>query len=327
MLIKALKSIFRIIILFVICLGSIFVLVARPLFVEQVSTTISPSINVEDLERHVVYLSQKSVSRSADYPENLEKVANYISRELSLSSNDVSLQKFSVDSKEYANVIATFGPDSSEVIIIGAHYDAYSELPGADDNASGVSGMIELAKLLATLDLNLQVQLVAYTLEEPPFFASKNMGSYIHAASIKDQNVKIMISLEMIGYFSDEMNSQTYPMKLMDIFYPNQGNFIAIVDSLTTNNAVDLKAAINKYTDLPAYSINAPKAVTGVDFSDHRNYWSFGFPAIMITDTSFYRNKAYHTAEDTYDRLNYDSMAKVVFGLFMYIKELNEETS
>ena len=170
------------------------------------------------------------------------------------------------------------------------------------------------------------MQLVAYTLEEPPYFATEKMGSYVHASSMKNVDVKLMVSLEMIGYFSEEMGSQTYPVKLMNLFYPNKGNFIAIVDGLTTNNAVGLKTAINRYTNLPAYSINAPKSLTGIDFSDHRSYWSFGFPAIMITDTAFYRNEAYHTTEDTYDRLNYESMAKVTFGLFMYIKELNEDT-
>ncbi len=322
---KILKSIFRIMVLSVASLGAIYVLIARPLPVVPVSMGSNSSINTEDLERHVVYLTEKFVPRSSAYPDNLRKAADYISKELSLSSDNVSLQKFEVDSTEYVNVVTKFGPDSSDVMVIGAHYDAYSKLAGADDNASGVSGLIELGKLIATLDLTMQVQLVAYTLEEPPYFASENMGSYVHASSMKDVNVKLMVSLEMIGYFSEEVGSQTYPMKLMDLFYPSKGNFIAIVDGLTTNNAAGVKAAINRYTDLPAYSINAPKAVTGIDFSDHRNYWLFGFPAIMITDTAFYRNKAYHTAEDTYDRLNYKSMAQVIFGLFMYVKELNEE--
>lgn len=185
-----------------------------------------------------------------------------------------------------------------------------------------MAGLIELGRLLSSVALERQVLLVAYTLEEPPFFASETMGSYVHASSLTSKKVKIMISLEMIGYFSDDPNSQNFPISLMSLIYPSQGNYIAIVDRLTANDAVRLKSAINKYTDLPAYSINAPASIVGVDFSDHRSYWHFGFPAIMVTDTSFYRNTAYHTKHDTHDRLNYVLMAKVVYGVFKYVQEI-----
>lgn len=218
-------------------------------------------------------------------------------------------------------MIAKFGPDSGAVIIVGAHYDTYANLPGADDNASGVAGLLELAKLLSTATLPTQVHLVAYTLEEPPYFATQHMGSYVHAASLQELDVKLMISLEMIGYFSEEENSQRYPINAMKLLYPSKGNFIAIVDEITGQRGAELKAAINKYTGLPAHSINAPRAMRGIDFSDHRNYWAFGIPAVMVTDTAFYRNDAYHTAEDTHDRLNYELMAEVVYGVFKYLAE------
>ncbi len=167
-----------------------------------------------------------------------------------------------------------------------------------------------------------QVILVAYTLEEPPHFASKHMGSYVHASSVQDKKVKLMISLEMIGYFNNEANSQRFPISALSLLYPTQGNYIVVVDQFKNNDAVGLKSAINKYTDLPAYSINAPKSLVGIDYSDHRSYWKFDFPAVMVTDTSFYRNNAYHTPQDTHDRLNYQSMAKVVYGVFKHLEDI-----
>lgn len=299
----------------------IFLLVARPLYVFQENDVTDDFVSAEKLKDHVIFLSETISPRDSEHPENLDKAADYIQEQLMLSSADVTFQNYSVDGQNYKNVIAQYGPANNESIIIGAHYDVFSTLPGADDNASGIAGLIELGALLQSQSLNHRVILIAYSLEEPPHFATKSMGSYVHAESVKNQNVKLMISLEMIGYFS-EQSPQNYPVSLMSFYYPNKGNFIAIVDKLSTNNAIGLKSTINQYTNLPAYSINAPQSIPGIDYSDHRNYWAFDIPAVMVTDTSFYRNTAYHTPEDTYDRLNYDAMAQVVFGVFKYIRKI-----
>jgi Zn-dependent M28 family amino/carboxypeptidase len=324
MLKKIIKSTLRISLLLSLSIAIIGYCISRPTFVKQQIDQTDHYIDQQALKNHVIFLSQTAAPRNSEHPENLDKVAKYIKAQLSKSTDSVEFQKYLVRNKEFKNVIAKYGPESSDLIVIGAHYDSYSSFAGADDNASGVAGLIALGKLVSTMALTSQIVLVAYSLEEPPHFASKHMGSYIHASSIKNKNVKMMISLEMIGYFNDKAQSQKYPMPMMNIFYPNRGNFIAVVDEFTSNNAVALKSAINKYTDLAAYSINAPSMVPGIDFSDHRNYWSYGFPAVMLTDTAFYRNQAYHTDKDTYDRLDYGSMAKVIFGLFKYLEELNQ---
>lgn len=321
---KIFNSIFRTIMLLLVCLLAIGLLVSRPVFVKKIADETDAFVDVEDLKKHVRFLSETALPRNSANPGNLKIVAEYIKAQFSLSTPNVRFQSYPVRDNEYQNVIANFGPDTKDIIIIGAHYDAFSTYPGADDNASGVSGLIELGKLLSKIELKHRVVLVAYTLEEPPYFATEKMGSFVHASSLNN-NVRLMISLEMIGYFSEVDSSQSFPVPLLSFFYPKQGSFIAVADSLMSNNAVGLKASINRFTDLPAYSINAPRWVPGMDFSDHRSYWHFGYPAIMVTDTAFYRNKKYHEQEDTYDRLNYNSMAKVIYGVFKYIQILDGE--
>lgn len=324
---KILKSFFRISIILSACLIIIWAVIARPVYISTEAYESEFPVNKEILKKHVFFLSETLKPRSSKNRKNLNEIADYIHEKLSKSSSDVEFQKYNVKGKQYKNVIANFGPKSDEVIVVGAHYDAYSNYPGADDNASGIAGLIELGKLLNSKKLNNRIMLVAYTLEEPPYFSTENMGSFIHANSLKkkDMKIKIMIALEMIGYFSDENGTQDYPVPMLHLFYPNKGNFIAIIDQLLSNNAVHIKSAINKYTNLKAYSINAPSYIPGIDFSDHRNYWHFGYPAVMVTDTAFYRNHEYHTSKDTYERLNYENMAKTIYGIFKYIQKIDTE--
>jgi Zn-dependent M28 family amino/carboxypeptidase len=181
-----------------------------------------------------------------------------------------------------------------------------------------VAGLIELALALAAQPPARPVELVAYTLEEPPFFRSAAMGSMQHARALHEAGteVALMISLEMIGTFSDAPGSQRYPVPGLSLIYPDQGNFIAIVSRVQDIAATRaLKASMRGATPLPVRSINAPPALVGVDFSDHLSYWTHGYPAVMVTDTAFYRNEHYHQPTDTADRLDYRRMAQVVEGV------------
>ncbi len=309
----------------VVVLGGCWVLIVRPCCWSQGEYRPEYPVDAERLKKHVRVLSQEMVPRDSSHVENLQKTADYIRQELAQSSREVRFQTYQVYDKTYHNVIATYGPETEESIVIGAHYDAYSVFPGADDNASAVAGLIELGRLLGKSPPKIRVELVAYTLEEPPFFETDKMGSAVHARSLKEagRKIRLMICLEMIGYFSDEEGSQDYPLGILKLIYPNRGNFIAVVDQLFSNQAVGVKKAINTSTDLPAWSINAPPFVPGIDLSDHRNFWAEGYPAVMITDTAFFRNRAYHTPEDTWDRLDYEKMAKVVYGLFSYLRTVD----
>jgi Zn-dependent M28 family amino/carboxypeptidase len=222
-------------------------------------------------------------------------------------------------------VIAEFGPETNERIVVGAHYDTAGPLPGADDNASGVAGLIELAGLLAKQQLPVRVELVAFPLEEPPYFGSKFMGSAVHANDLRAQNARVrgMISLEMIGYFSDAPRSQNFPAEILRAFYPTKGNFIGVVGTLDEGLLVRrIKLAMQGATPLPVHSINAPLAVPGVGLSDQLSYWNAGYKAVMITDTAFFRNPHYHTVDDTAEKLDYKRMALVVEGVYAAVLEL-----
>jgi Zn-dependent M28 family amino/carboxypeptidase len=263
--------------------------------------------------------------RDWSHPENLDRAAQYIANEFSGAGGRVNEQKFLVDSRNYRNVIASFGPESSERIVVGAHYDVYDGRPGADDNASGIAGLIELAHLLGKSELRTRVDVVAYTLEEPPFFRTEQMGSAVHAASLKEENIPVraMICLEMIGFFTDRRDSQSYPIGALRLLYPGEGNFIAVVGTFDDLKLLRrVKRAMLSVNDLPVRSINAPRSLTGVDFSDHLNYWKQDYPAVMVSDTAFYRNPRYHEWSDTPDTLDYRRMAKVVEKVYAAVADL-----
>ena len=299
--------------------------VTQPLFASA-SPSSERTVEPARLEAHVRMLSVELGPRDESHIENLDRVAAYIKGEFSQTTTSVSEQPYRVQGKSYRNVIAEFGPNTEERIVVGAHYDTAGPLPGADDNASGVAGLIELARLLARQPPSMRVELVAYSLEEPPYFGTTGMGSSVHAESLRKQNIRVraMFSLEMIGYFSDAPNSQRFPVGVLSALYPSTGNFIGVVARLSDWSLVRrTKTTMRKASPLPVYSINAPSFVPGVDFSDQRNYWHAGYNAVMITDTAFYRNSNYHTAQDTAEKLDYKRMALVVEGVYAAVVDLS----
>lgn len=188
-----------------------------------------------------------------------------------------------------------------------------------------MAALIEVTRLLARESLPLGVDLVAYALEEPfaegakGNFRTPDGGSAVHATSMKTNgtHVRLMFSLETMGFFTDQENSQDVPSLLLRPFYPAEGNYVMVVSNL--DNALvarRVKSAMRTASRLPIYSISAPSFVEGIDYSDHFNYWRNGYPAVMITDTAFNRNKNYHRAGDTADRLDYQRMAMVVQGVY-----------
>jgi len=294
-----------------------------------------PRVDAKRLEAHVKHLSVDLYPRSHDQLENIELAAEYIFSELKASGATMTMQDVVVQGTKYKNVVARYGPPSGPLMVIGAHYDSHGDsekgfkypkrfhpdthTPGADDNASGVAGVMELARLLGGAQQTRPIELVAYTLEEPPHFETEHMGSAWHARALRAANrdVEFMLSLEMIGYFSDKPGSQAYPAPGMSYLYSDRGDFVAIVGKLSDFGAMRrIKATMAGATNLPVYSINAPPLLPGVDYSDHLNYWNEGYPAFMITDTAFLRNPNYHLATDTYETLDYGRMAKVVEAVY-----------
>jgi Zn-dependent M28 family amino/carboxypeptidase len=294
-----------------------------------------PAVDPQRLRAHVRHLSVELYPRSHEQLQNLERAAAYIRNAFAASGGKLTAQEFSVQGRRYQNLVLRFGPASGPLLVIGAHYDSHGDAPagergarkfsadthtpGADDNASGVAGLLELAALLGRKPPPRPVELVAYTLEEPPYFRSEDMGSAWHARSMRmaHRQVSLMLSLEMIGSFSDAPGSQDYPVAAMSKLYSDRGNFIGLVGKLSDFGAMRrTKAAMAGATDLPVLSINAPPQLQGLDFSDHLSYWNQGYPALMVTDTAFMRNKQYHLGGDTWDKLDYRRMAQVVQGVY-----------
>jgi Zn-dependent M28 family amino/carboxypeptidase len=318
------RSIFRIAGLLLIALAGMWLAFSRPIGHKQESRKESTVVNPAALKEHVKILCADFFPRDYSHPENLFRAAGYIRKQFQQSGAAVFEHSYEVEGLPYINVMAEYGPDSPSVIIVGAHYDAVIGTPGADDNASGVAGILELARLFSNVPLSSRLILCAYSLEEPPFFASDLMGSAVHARALKDEkiDVKLMICFEMIGYFSDEPDSQQYPLPFLNLYYPSTGAFIGIVDQFFSTQAWRMKRWMSQTIDLPVYSINAPKWLPGVEWSDHRNFWNQGYPAVMITDTAFYRNQSYHSADDTPEALDYEKMAQVVHGVYCYVLHL-----
>jgi Zn-dependent M28 family amino/carboxypeptidase len=239
-----------------------------------------------------------------------------------LPGGQIAEQTYVVQGSAYRNVGVLFG-NAQERIVIGAHYDAQGPYPGADDDASGIAVVMQLARVVAAEKpaflSRVGVELVAYSLEESPRFRGPEMGSARHAQAMVDAGVKVraMMSLEMLGYYSDAPGSQKFPLPQLRWFYPSIGNGIVLVGKLGQGGIVRAtKSAFFGASDLPVFSINAPRFVPGIDFSDHQSYWNRNFPALMVTDSAFYRNDNYHKASDLPETLDYDKMSKVAADVY-----------
>jgi Zn-dependent M28 family amino/carboxypeptidase len=250
--------------------------------------------------------------------ESLQRTAAYIDEEFSRAGYAPRHQVFEVEGHRVANIEAerrgSRRPD--RILVIGAHYDSVDESPGANDNASGVAVMLELARLHATLAPPVTVRFVAFVNEEPPYFMTPAMGSWRYAAdaAARGDNIVTMISLETIGYYSDEARSQRYPFPFGRMF-PDRGNFLAMVSNIRSAGALRTAAkAFRSATSLPLIASPAPAAIPGVAWSDHWSFWRHGYRALMLTDTALYRYPHYHANSDTADRLDYERMARVLTG-------------
>lgn len=311
---------------FGILLTQPFVTPIAPTELTKSTTAVDPAI----LEAHVRKLAVDFYPRSHDHKTKLNAAGAYVREQLEATGAVVQTQQVKIGEDVFFNVIAHYGPKEGKLFVVGAHYDSHghtalaehngqvspsSHTPGADDNASGVAGLLEMGRLLGKRPPSRSVDLVAYTLEEPPNFRTVNMGSAWHARWLKStkRDVEMMVALEMLGFYKDEPKSQAFPVPGLGMLYPDQGNFIALVGSFSDFAATRrAKALMAGASDLPVHSINAPKLLQGIDFSDHGSYWLHGFRAFMVTDTAFFRNANYHQAGDTPETLDYGRMAKAV---------------
>ena len=276
---------------------------------------------VERLYHDVAFLTTITPARNIYHPESLENAASYIESELRKANANPDQQTWQAGGQLYKNIIASYQPEKQNRLIIGAHYDVCGDQPGADDNASAVAGLLELARLLFENKpaVDYRIDFVAYCLEGPPYFGTTDMGSYVHALSVYEEgtNVLGMISLEMIGYFSDAPGSQPFPSPELAKQYPDTANFIIVVGIekfASFNNKIHQLMKQDAAIDVQVIHFPTGESLAGL--SDQRNYWKFGYPALMVNDTAFIRNPNYHTQQDTIDTLDFPKMKAVVDAVY-----------
>ena len=278
------------------------------------------------LREHVAYLAGDVGERHLRRFDALSAAAEYIRLSFEKQGFTVRPQEYEIDGKGVVNLEAELPGKAlpGEFVIVGAHYDTVPGSPGANDNASGVAALLELARLYAGRSMERSLRFVAFVNEEPPFFQTHLMGSRVYARELKErkENVAAFLSLETIGFYSDEPGSQNYPAPF-GMMYPDRGNFIGFVGN-TASRALVRRCvkSFRSHTPFPSEGIAAPGAVPGVGWSDQWSFWQEGFPGIMVTDTAPYRYPYYHEAYDTPDRLDYESTARVTAGIGRVIAEL-----
>jgi len=273
----------------------------------------------DHLKHHVAALAGRIGERNVWRPEAMAAAAAYIRKTLEDAGYVVNVQPFTSRGVTVSNIEAVLPGDGAadEIIVVGAHYDSVADCPGADDNASGVAALLELARMLAGTTLSRSVRFVAFANEEAPFFYGDEMGSnrYAARAQAQGEHVEAMLSLETLGYFTDQPGSQQYPFPF-SYLYPNTGNFIGFVGNLTSRSLVrQVVGAFRASTAFPSEGVAAPSGIEGIHWSDHWSFWQAGYPAIMVTDTAPFRYPYYHTANDTPAQLDYTGLARVTGGL------------
>jgi Zn-dependent M28 family amino/carboxypeptidase len=276
-------------------------------------------------------LTQRFPSRNGLNPPALHGAAEFLESELRSLGLDVHSASYFDGVLDVRNLIVhQEGRDpSSPLIVVGAHYDTVLETPGADDNASGAAGVIELARRFRDIPTEHTLSFVLFPHEEPPFFFTAAMGSRHYAAELArtKTRVRFMVALEMIGYASSEV-PQRYPFPLMRLLgrYPREGDFISIVGNLRSRHLVRrLRKAMRKGCSLRVESLSAPGFLSPLYLSDHSSFWKFNFPAMMITDTAFMRNPHYHMPTDTFETINFNFLGQVLDGVEAGLRSFDPE--
>jgi hypothetical protein len=283
----------------------------------------------QNLRRHAYKLAVEIGERNMQRPDKLEEAARYIETVLAGCGYAPQRHSYAVDGAQVSNLEAELAGREPGLgtVVIGAHYDSAWGTPGADDNGSGVAALLELACSVQAAETKRPIRFVAFVNEEPPHFKNESMGSLVYArqCAARGDHIVAMLALEMVGFYVQEEGIQKYPPPLQ-WFYPDTGDFIGFVGDFGSGDLVRKSIRVfRESTDFPSEGLVGPSLINGVDFSDHWSFWQAGFPAIMITDTAFFRNQHYHQATDTAERLDYARMARVTGGLRRVLLALADE--
>ncbi len=291
---------------------------AAPLSADEIALRVELAADVQMLAGEI---GERNMRR---YPQ-LNAAADFIETSFSRAGLQPRRDTYEVDELTCHNIETEIRGARPQIVVIGAHYDSVVGSPGANDNGSGVAALLALARRFAGKPTGQTLRFVAFANEEPPYFQTEQMGSFVYAGRCKSRGDQIiaMISLETMGYFSDRPRSQTYPSPGIGVFYPTTGNFIGFVGNVRSRALLRRSIALfREQGKLPSEGAALPSFIPGVGWSDQWAFWQHGYPGIMITDTAPFRYPHYHEATDTPDKLDYDRFALVVSGLEKTIAEL-----
>lgn len=280
----------------------------------------------QELRAHVHQLAGRIGERNLFHYKQLAAAADYIRATLTGSDYAVRRRPYQVTGRHCENLeVELRGAEhSDDILLIGAHYDSVRGSPGANDNATGVAALLALARAMAKTRLSCTLRFVAFTNEEPPYFQSRHMGSRVYAQECRanGERIFLMLSLETIGYYSDEPKSQSYPFPF-GFFYPSTANFIALVSNMKNERWVtQLLTMFRRHAQFPCEGGALWEYIPGISWSDHWSFWKEGYAAVMLTDTAPNRYPHYHTAADTPDKVDFARMARVVAGLHKVILDI-----
>jgi Peptidase family M28 len=279
----------------------------------------------EELRADVQKLAGEIGERNMDHYPQLQAAADFIEQSFARAGLNPHRDSYELHGRACHNIEAEIRGSSPDVVVLGAHYDSVLGCPAANDNGSGVAAMLALGRRFSGKSLDRTLRFVAFVNEEPPYFLSPQMGSYVYAERCKQggDQIRAMISLETIGYFSDAPNSQSYPAPGFGAFYPKTGNFIGFVANIGSRELLQRTMSIFRaQKKIPSEGAALPGFIPGVSWSDHWSFWQHGYPALMITDTAPFRYPHYHLSTDTPDKLDYDRFALVVSGMEKVILDL-----
>ncbi len=275
------------------------------------------------LRGHVDLLAGVIGPRHLGKPESIKGAIDYIRREFVAVGYDVFEQTYPVEETEAVNLwVEIPGTDrSEEIVVLGAHYDTIAATPGADDNASAVAVLLEVARMLHGFEPRRTIRCVAFACEEMPYYHSMTMGSQVYARTCRERGDRIrgMICLEMVGFFSDEPESQGYPDEMprwLRWIFPRTGNFLTAVSNLRSwRLGLTFRRGFKRAVRFPLYSIALPEFLGFIRRSDNSSFWDQGYAALMVTDTSYLRNPHYHRETDLPETLDYERMSRVAIGV------------
>lgn len=286
----------------------------------------------EQLKEDVYALAGEIGERNMHTFGSMEKTCAYIRSKMEKSGYEPVYHKYQLSQGMYSgktavNLTAELPGNQlpDQIIVVGSHYDTVPHSPGANDNASAVAVLLALADYFSDRPLSKTVRFTTFANEEPPFFHTKDMGSYVYAARCRylEEEIVAMIALDGLGYYSNDASSQHYPLPGLNLIYPDKADFISLVSRLRDFSLVQKAGrSFRKANTIQCETAVLPGLLPGVGWSDHWAFWKHGYPACLMTDTLLFRDPEYHSPGDTPDRLNYPNMTRIISGLKHVIRDL-----